>query len=144
MLLIALTACGGEVAATTTASPKPTTTTATTIGLTGTVDLPIGGFDGDRETLCWGQGGYEDLTEGANVVALDGDGNTLGVGDLGRGEYHIPPDGEWSDTTCRFIFEVDLIGEAPFYTVEVAGREAPTFTHADLEADGWHIELSLG
>ena len=136
-------ACGGQGAATSTIS-QDTTTTSTLVVLTGTVDLAIGGFGGDRETLCWGHEGYDDIQEGANVVALDGEGNTLGVTDLGGGEYYTPPDGEWFETTCRFSFEVELVSEAPFYTVEIAGQEGPTFKQDDLEADDWHIELTLG
>lgn len=105
-------ACGGQGAATSTTF-QDTTTTPTPVVLTGTVDLAVGGFDGDRETLCWGHEGYDDIQDGANVVARDGDGNTLGVTDLGGGEYYTPPDGEWFETTCRFSFEVELVSEAP-------------------------------
>lgn len=145
LLILGLVAagCGGEVAATST-TPADTTSTTTLVVLTGTVDLAIGGFDGDRDTICWGHEGYDDIREGANVVALDGDGNTLGVTDLGGGVYYTPPDGEWFETVCRFQFEVELVREAPFYTVEIAGREGPTFTEDGLDADGWHMELTLG
>ena len=50
-MLVVLAACGGQTASTTN---LPTTTAASPLVLTGTVDLPIGGFDGDRETNCWG------------------------------------------------------------------------------------------
>lgn len=142
LLIVALLAsCGGELAGPTTTTEATTTTTVPII-LTGVVDLAVGDFHGNREDRCWGDGGYDDIRGGANVVARDGDGNTLGVASLSNGEYQLEE--EWFDTTCRFTFEIELIREAPFYTVEIAGRSGPTYTHDDVTAQDWHIELALG
>jgi hypothetical protein len=78
------------------------------------------------------------------VVTRDGDGNVVGVGTLGEGQTVFSDESGTTDVFCVLEFEIDLTGAAPFYTAEIAGRGRPTYTHADMEALDWRVELMLG
>ena len=136
--LVLLVACAGETATTTTTEMTVTTTVAVPV-VTGTIELRPADWFG---TPCEGKGGFDDIRPGANVVVKDGDSNTLGVNTLDEGEKVKPP-GLGSDR-CVFSFSVELVRESPFYTVEIAGRGGPTYTHADMVEDGWQVDLTLG
>jgi len=43
-----------------------------------------------------------------------------------------------------FEFNVPLAREADFYTVEIAGREGPVYSQAEMETADWIVELSIG
>lgn len=138
VLVLAVAACG-------TSGSEPETTTTTQPDLptvTGVLSLSDMTFDGD---LCEGAGGFDDIHTGASVVVLDGDGKTIGAAMLDQGRVVPlgPPEDGIQIVGCEFDFEADLIREASFYTIEMVGRGGPTFTHADMEAIDWFVELSL-
>lgn len=94
----------------------------------------------DRETkgaLCWGSGGYSDISSGALVVIRDATGAQVGLGELGSGR----------STTddllpyCEFPFEVEGIpsGEG-MLTVEVGRRGQVPFSRD--EAD--RVQVGIG
>lgn len=125
--MVLCTACGNQSAPSTTTLPKPT--------LRGLVGLSY-----TNATIGCGQGvgGFDDIRVGANVVVKDGQGVVVGVGSIDSTDQ-VP-----SARTCAFGFTVPLSALADFYTVEIAGRGGPTFSHADLEHNAWQVTLSLG
>lgn len=95
-------------------------------------DYFISTFSGD----CLGKGGFDDIYAGAQVRVTDEAGALLGVGELEDG-----PDEE----SCDFTFSVD-VPRAGFYMVAAghAGREGPSFSFADMEANDWQVALQMG
>lgn len=88
---------------------------------------------------CRGDGGYRDIDEGAPVRVIDGAGNVVATARIGAGSIQDRPGFQ----TCLFVFAVDLPA-ADFYEFEVAGRAGPTFSRAEMEANGWVVALSIG
>lgn len=86
---------------------------------------------------CGGLGGYSDIQEGADVEVLDAEGVLIGLGGL-RDSEGI------SATTCRLHFTVENVPATDFYEFEVSGRGGPTFSHKELEADGWTVDMAIG
>lgn len=84
--------------------------------------------------------GNSNIHKGTQVIVKDGEGNTLGVGELGSGDSVDIDNGGFD---CAFQFELELVDEASFYTIEIAGRSGPTYTQADMEELEWTIGLSL-
>ena len=89
----------------------------------------------DGSTYCTGIGGYSNIHPGAEVMVLDGSGAIVGVGDLSRGDG--------TTVLCIFGFTVP-VKQADFYTIEIARRAGPTYSHDELVADEWTVSLSLG
>ncbi|MCO6502990.1 MAG: hypothetical protein J5I28_07890 [Acidimicrobiales bacterium] len=87
-----------------------------------------------------GTGDYQDIREGAEVLVRDGAGAVVGIGSLELGETGDHPEGE----RCFFGFTAQLAREADFYTVEIAGRKGPHFSHAGLVESGWKVTLEPG
>lgn len=89
---------------------------------------------------CVGDAGFDDIRAGADVRALDGVGNVVGLGRLNpgvlgeRGNLGLP---------CQFTWTME-VGDTEFYALEIANREGPSFSRAELEALGWNVELSIG
>lgn len=134
LFVLVAVACGGD--------DEETTTTEAGSAITGTVLLA----DLDSyPSPCSGEGGFDDLAGGANVVVKDGDGGIIGTGSLSPGTPIDPtPEDEYDFTYCEFEFDAPLAEEADFYTVEIAGRGGPTYSQAEMEAADWHVELELG
>jgi hypothetical protein len=91
---------------------------------------------------CRESGGYSDMREGAQVVVKDGSGSVIAVGALGPGE--APGAAGEKSPDCQFPFSVAGIPVEEFYSIEVSHRGATTFSHDELEAQGWTVSLSLG
>ena len=136
-----LAACGGGsgTSSSTTTLVSTITTEANPV-VTGMLSLTShdGIFEHEIEgtMYCTGTHGYDDIGGGANVVVYDGKGSIIGTGALDVG---LPDDGG----ACDFDFSVPLSTTADFYTVDVAGRGGPTFSHDDMEQSGWSVGLSL-
>jgi len=86
---------------------------------------------------CTGQGGYADMTEGAQVVVRDGAGETLAVGNLEAGRLL-----KWNQ--CAFAFTIEGIPTADFYRIEVAHRGELTYPAIDLAYREWQVVFTLG
>ena len=87
---------------------------------------------------CSGSDGYDDITEGAQVVVSDQSGKTLGTGVLGAGTY----DGD----ACVFGLAVRELPKASFYKINV-GREARgqlNYSLHQMKASHWFVDLTLG
>lgn len=80
-----------------------------------------------------GQGGYSDLTEGANVTVKDDTGRIIGNSAIKR-----------PNLSCHFTFSVARLPKASFYSVEISHRGALTFSFDDLQRKGWQVALSVG
>jgi hypothetical protein len=97
---------------------------------------------------CSGTTGYTDITQGAQVRVRNEKGKVLGVGALGAGK----PDPESVSTfqgqellsVCKFAFAVKGVGDAKFYSVEVAHRGEITYSAKQLAKKHWKVALTLG
>lgn len=112
--------------------PQPTPVTVATIR--GVIQLRLSQFDASSTVNdCWGNGGYDDLREGAQVTVTDPDGRTIALGSVTGSSLQDTDAG----LQCVLSFEVeDVPRGAGFYGVEVAHRgvvrrgEADVFTRA--------------
>jgi len=87
---------------------------------------------------CLGKRGYGDIRPGADVVVMDGAGAILAIGRLEPGVVMS------GGVTCRLEFVVENVPDVDFYTLEVANRQAPSYSRAEMEAQDWTVELSIG
>lgn len=86
---------------------------------------------------CYGTGGYDDMRGGAQVVIRDGEGKSVGLGQLDPGNADV----QYPTVSCHFAFSVaDVPAGLGIYSVEVANRGAISFK----EADAGSVELALG
>jgi hypothetical protein len=88
---------------------------------------------------CFGDAGFDDIRSGADVRALDGAGNIVGLGRLSTGALTETE----TVHVCQFSWTMD-VDDAEFYAFEIARRGGPSFSRAELEAAGWTVELSIG
>lgn len=88
-------------------------------------------------------GGFEDLTEGAQVKVINGNGDTVGLGELGAGLVSWESD---KNLGCQFTFEIDGVPtDEKFYEILIADRDpSETYSADDLEQADWHVDLTLG
>jgi hypothetical protein len=92
----------------------------------------------DAGDSCTGSGGYDDIGPGTRGVVSDESGTTLQTGTLSDGTY----DGY----ACVFEFVVEDLPKARYYQIEL-GRETRgtlQYSLAELDRQGWHVELNLG
>lgn len=90
---------------------------------------------------CSGLGGYSDMDAGADVTVKDQDGSLIATGSLGPGEISFLED---PFRACAFRFTVNGVPDASFYEVEVGRRGGLTYSKAEMEAQDWTVEASLG
>ena len=89
--------------------------------------------------VCVAKGGYDDIREGAQVLATDSAGVVVGTSNLGQGDPTPLP-----TSACVFSFSVDVPAGSDFYNVEVSQRGALTFSNAEMVAENWAITFTLG
>jgi hypothetical protein len=132
--------------------------------LTGTLAL------NDLESLrgsmasCYGTGGYDDITAGAQVTIKNGSGTVLAVTSLGTGQGFSYADeinkldssrGATTTTAdhpslnatlwaCHFNWTASVPANEPFYTVTISHRGDLTFAKTDLAQQQWHVDSTLG
>jgi hypothetical protein len=112
---------------------------------------------------CESAGGYSDLTAGRQVTIYGPKAEVLATVPLGAGTYHRIPQEPPSlspgasldvvayagvaaakkNLMCTFAFEASGIAQGETLSVEIGTRGRLTYTNAQLEASGWHIELVL-
>lgn len=115
--------------------PEVTLTVGSLQTITGTMLLRdrSPAFDGQ----CFGDGGYSDLREGAQVTVSDESGATIAVGELGRGE-------SVESRYCEFSITVEDVPAATFYSIEVSRRGQLRYSMAEMERMDWEVGFSLG
>lgn len=107
--------------------------------LKGTVTLISADGISRSGDSCQGTGGFDDIAGGAPVVVKDGSGKIIASTNLGPG---AGPSGQYSNVECTFEFSAD-VPDTDFYQVAVGHRNAVTNSKAELEKNGWKIDLSL-
>jgi hypothetical protein len=131
VLAVLLAACGSP-----SATPSPTPSGH---DLKGTILLTDAGRwsnvgPGDP---CEGQGGYDDIIEGADVVVRNQADEIIATSSLGPGTNR-------GNDHCAFAFTVEEVPDAEFYSVEVSHRGALTYSKAELDGMDWNLSLNLG
>jgi hypothetical protein len=129
--------------------PAATTTTQPTYSITGTFkllgleddqvgdsDFGTGTYTVDDSGNCSGTGGYDDVQEGVQVAVADEAGTVIATGYLLTGEQ--------TGDGCLFRFKIDDIRPAKFYKIAVGRRGELSFSHAEMEAQNWFVEFTLG
>jgi hypothetical protein len=131
---------------TSTSTSITTTTTITTAAIKGTIALGSGDHRSSADSsVCWGDRGYDDISEGTDVVVRDGDGVVIGTSSLDAGlRIERTEDfGNYSFWHCEFSFAVSVPADSPFYAVEVSHHDELTYSNADMVARNWTVAFSL-
>lgn len=96
---------------------------------------------------CSGARPFLDIHAGTEVVVRDAAGEAVAEGTLGDTEavmaYAELEELERAPSGCMLSFTVAGVPPSDSYTVEVAGEHEITRTHAELEADGWSVEMEV-
>ncbi|TMR09302.1 hypothetical protein ETD86_44160 [Nonomuraea turkmeniaca] len=109
------------------ASPTPST-----IAVSGSVTLKDG--FGTEGAPCSGDGGFNDIREGAQVVITDATQVTLAVGSLGAGKRD-------KAGQCEFAFAITAPTGHDFYGIEVSHRGRLQYSASQISSP---LFLSLG
>jgi hypothetical protein len=136
LLIIALlvAACGGAA--------------ATTHNLTGSLTLSDAkGITRSQPGAldCAGSGGYSDISTSGQIIVTDDKGGIVGTAPLtgqARSVYGTAAFRDEVDSRCVVTFAL-TVPDAPFYTITI-GRRDTTTSRADLERQGWRLDLTLG
>jgi hypothetical protein len=91
---------------------------------------------------------FEDIRAGASVVVKDAKGKILATGTLQEGKVTILR----SETYSNFTYLVGrssypfalVVPDSDFYSIEVSHRGAVIFTKAQLSADNWMADITIG
>lgn len=132
---------------TATSTSSATTTTIATAAINGTVTLGSGDHRSNaNSTRCWGNGGYDDIVEGTDVVVRNGGSAVIGTSSLDAGVRieHTEDFGNYSYWQCRFSFAVPVPADSPVYVVEVSQNRERTYSNADMVTQHWIVKFSLG
>lgn len=136
-----------QVASPNRASAPQATTTASVQTISGVVRLRQRMHEELREIgPCTGYDGFDDIHGGTDIVVRDGAGAILAAGALGPGEY-VESDAVNADTLifhCLFPFTLEGIPTSDFYVISIGRRGDLTYTHEELVALSWEVELSIG
>ncbi len=127
-IVIAACSSGGEP------SPTPAQTLQGTMTLSDGFTKSSFGLAATR--FCEGEGGYDDMREGAQVTVRDGSDELIASGRLAEGE--VVTGG------CEFSFAVQDVPTAAFYTIEVSHRGGLAYSAAEMEAADWDVAFTLG
>ena len=88
-------------------------------------------------SVCVGEGGFDDMSGGTQVVVKDQDEHVIATSDLDKGlTIHDP-------NSCAFTFTVVVPG-AKFYNFEIGHRSPVSYSKADMAKNKWSLLLSLG
>ncbi len=136
LVAVLLVGCGGTAPVTPSPSPIPSHIITGSLKLFGVGHISLRGYP---PAICEGTGGYDDVRAGASIVVLNESGTTIGT-------VALPPGAMAQRDTwaCWFDFTLPGIPDAPFYSVKVNQRAGPTWSRAQMEANGWKVELALG
>lgn len=99
---------------------------AGTLTISGKLELVDQNLATFSDDTCAGSGGYSDLRGGAQVVVTSASGGTIGLGQLGEGQWTT------GSKLCTFPFSVEAPAGQGFYGVEVTHRGSVKYSEADL------------
>lgn len=129
-------------------APAPQSTAPATLNIIGALTLTLPDFTWDSNTtdalgkvhaaVCNGQGGFNDIQGGAQVVVTNASSATVAVDRLSNGVPTI--DGDRA-TSCVFRFSVAAPAGLGFYGVEVSHRGRLQYSEADVHRG---LALTLG
>lgn len=96
-------------------------------------------FDGlvTNPAPCHGTGGFDDISNGAQVVVSDGNGKVLGTSMLTNATTQ-------ARTRCRLEYRVPGLPKVAFYQIEVTHRGKIVKSFHDLDLANWHVDSTLG
>ncbi|MGI9018670.1 MAG: PASTA domain-containing protein [Euzebya sp.] len=94
----------------------------------------------DEGQCVSGTGGYDDISQGAEVRVKGADGTILAVGRLGPGEWR-PVDDTYE--ACHWPFGAISVPVVDLYTVETTHRGGVTYNRGELDANDWTVQLAL-
>lgn len=109
--------------------------------ITVAIELSGGSNSVSRSSVsseCHGLGGYADMDIGTQFSIKDAAGTLIGFGALTDSHYGPAP------FHCSLQGRAENVPDAPIYSVEVGRRGTINFTRAQLEANGWLAQLTLG
>lgn len=136
--------------------------------ITGSVVLFDASGDGIGGSLtnCYGDGGYDDVDSGAQVLVKNGDGKILATTTLqsgtGQTAGDVLSDGGVTTTTsyygygssflntvvrCTFPFQVDVPAGEKFYAVTIGSnghRGTLTYSKDQMAKNDWKVDISIG
>jgi hypothetical protein len=138
--VLVLGACGGASSEASDATTEPARMLSGTFTLSDSSGIfhPTGAKD------CVGKGGYDDVEPGMRVLVADGEGRPLATGQLGTGIYKVHPTFP-NIGDCVFPIVVPTpLPRVDFYTVSIGRRGESTYSYAELEAEGWELDFTLG
>jgi hypothetical protein len=125
------------IASSTEGTPEPSETHT----INGTIVIRYPDFAPSRVgEVCAGDGGYGDIRAGAAVSIRDETDNIIGSIQLNEGEVFRIPGQIYG---CKFSWTIK-VKDSDFYVFEIANREGPTYSRADLEEVGRTVELTIG
>ena len=134
VLLLAVTGCSGAASAT----PTPTA-----FDVKGSLSLRHVEAFASEGDACSGDGGYDDITAGAQVKVSDDAGKVVGLGSLASGVARKSSNwGNGGTDQCVFEFAVPDVplGSGTIYGVEVSHRGVIQFTRDQAD----QVALTLG
>ncbi len=119
-------------------SPTPVAETISVMGYVLLLDDNAKWKDGQP---CSGDGGFQDMRAGADVVVKDASGATVALGALLDGKGFKRDSGA---VACQFSFPpLDVASDSAFFEVSVSHRDGVRYSRADL-ADAGILSLTLG
>jgi hypothetical protein len=106
--------------------------------LTGQLTVSDTDFTGTVGYSCTSPSGYDDISEGAQVMVEDEQGGTLATGTLGPGI--------WDGQGCVFALSVKNVGKARYYKITAgrSSRDGPRYSHQEMVDNHWAPQLVLG
>jgi hypothetical protein len=88
------------------------------------------------ENSCIGTGGFDDISDGTQVVVTNTNGTVIGQGSLESGSQK-------EMVTCVYDFTVSGLPRATFYGVTVSHRGEQNYSFERLAQTGWKVRLDL-
>ena len=145
--------------AATTTMPPPTTVASRSVVGSLTLSGEAAGSFYVGEPCESRKSGYDDIHQGARVVAEDEEGTLIGTASLRRG-VTVSVEGLDDDTgldredgsplivyACLFEFRFEgLPGDRDFYTFSAGSgnRGSITYSREEMNSNGWQVDLTLG
>ena len=108
----------------------------------GSLTVPIDDPDATEVgSTCLGQGGFDDIAGGAQIVIKDDKGERVAVGRLDNGKVEEHSSGLPGLLSCRFPYSIpDVPDDGDIYTISIGSRDDYSFKKSEA-AD---LQLSLG